>query len=775
MSDMKSVGRSIRKVDSLSIAAGRALYTDDYNLENPLHLMLLHSPHAHAEILSVDTSEAFRINGVVDILTYENTPAKLYSTAGQGFPEPSPYDHRMLDRKVRFVGDRVALVAAETPGAAQQALARIKVEYKELEPLFDPETSMDSDVPQLHSNQAYAPLPVKYDPSRNMAAEVELGFGDLEKGFSEADHIEDNVYHVHYASHCAMEPHATKTFFDEKGRLVVVTSTQVPFHVRRTLARVLDIPLRLIRVVKPRIGGGFGGKQEIILEPLAAFVAWKHKRATRFVLSRKEVFTFCRTRHPFRIRFRTGFRNDGTITAMDVDALMNSGAYGAHALTVLSNSGSKMLPLFNKIENVHFLGRSVYTNNPVGGAYRGYGAPQSYFGFNQQMDIIARKTGQDMLDFAKKWHIRQGETSQVFKILGEGTEGVEQHIRSCKLDECIDRGAEKIRWHEKRGLHLSPSPEKVRGVGMAISMQGSSIPLIDMASASMKMNEDGSFNLYVGATDLGTGSDTVLSQIAAEVLKVSPEKIIILSSDTDLTPFDVGAYASSTTYLSGKAVEKCAVRIREQILETASEILSSPLKELLFDYDGIRSGDGSRKVNLEEICLHTLYTKDQHQIQASASHVSTESPPPFMAQFAEVEVDTETGEVKVIEFVSAVDCGKAINPRLTEGQVEGATVSGITYALHEDYIFSRKGRMINDSFWDYKIFTAPDIPEIHTIIVDSEEETGPYGAKSVSEVGMNGPSPAIANAIYDAIGIRFFETPFTPDKILGELKKNIKG
>ncbi len=771
MSELKNVGKSVRKVDAFSIAAGRALYTDDFPLENPLDLMLLHSPYAHAEITAINTSEAELVDGVVDILTCENTPDTLYTTAGQGYPEPSPYDYRMFDRKVRFIGDRVALVAAETPEAARKALTMIQVKYRELEAVFDPEKSMEPLAPKLHGNDAYTPLPVKYDPLRNLAAEVELGFGDMVKGFSEADMVEDNIYHTHFASHCAMEPHATKAYFDEKGRLVVITSTQVPFHVRRTIARVLDIPLRSIRVVKPRIGGGFGGKQEIILEPMAAYVAWKHKRSVRFVLSRKEVFTFCRTRHPFRIRFRTGYRKDGTITAMDVDALMNSGAYGAHALTVLSNSGSKMLPLFNRIENVHFLGRTVYTNTPVGGAYRGYGATQAYFGFNQQIDIIARKTGQDILDFAKKWHIRKGETSEVFRILGEGKEGVEQYIGSCRLDECIDRGSEKIRWYERRDLHFSPAPEKIRGVGMAISMQGSAIPLIDMASASMKMNEDASFNLHVGATDLGTGSDTVLSQIAAEVLGVSTEKIIILSSDTDLTPFDVGAYASSTTYLSGKAVEKCALNIREQILSTASRIMEIPADELLYGEGRITDRSGSREVSLEEVCLHALYTKDQYQIQSCASHVASESPPPFMAQFAEVEVDIQTGEVRVIKFVSAVDCGRAINPRLAEGQVEGATINGISYALHENYIFNGKGRMMNDSFWDYKIFTAPDIPEIHTIVVDSEEQTGPYGAKSVSEIGLNGPAPAIANAIYDAIGIRLFKTPFTPDKILRELKK----
>lgn len=771
MNEFSCVGHSVRKVDSLSISTGSALYTDDFRNDDQMYLSMLYSPHPHAIIREIRDEEARSMPGVVDILHSGNVPRVMYTTAGQGFPEPSPYDYCLFDNKVRYLGDRVALVVAESREAAQKALSLIRVDYDPLPPIFDPERSTLPGAPRIHGDEAYAPLPVTYSPETNLAAEVELGFGDLEKGFSEADLVEEHTYYSQMASHCAMEPHVSLATFDEKGRLVIITSTQVPFHVRRTVARILDIPTGMIRVIKPRIGGGFGGKQEILLEPYVAYVAWKHKRPARMVLSRKEVFIFARTRHPFRIRLKTGFKKDGTITAFDMDALMNSGAYGTHALTVLSNAGSKMLPLFNKIENMHFHGRSVYTNLPVGGAYRGYGATQGYFAFNQQIDMIALKTGQDILEYIRKWHIREGETSEVFRALGEGKEGVEQYIRSSKLDQCIDEGAEAIGWYGTRGRCIRLNEDTFRGVGVAVSMQGSSIPLIDMAAASMKMNEDGSFNLHVGATDLGTGSDTVLSQIAAEALTVAVEKIHVISSDTDVTPFDVGAYASSTTYLSGKAVQKCAEKLKDQILQVASSILRSEREDLILDKGNVRDVKKGSSLSFEDICLHAFYTENQFQIQAQASHVSTESPPPFMAQFAEVEVDTATGQVRVSHFVSAVDCGQAINPRLAEGQVEGATINGISYALCEDYIFDEKGRMLNDSFDDYKIYTAPDIPGITTIIVESSEETGPFGAKSVSEIGMNGPVPAIANAIFDAVGIRLFQPPFTPEKVLKALEE----
>jgi CO/xanthine dehydrogenase Mo-binding subunit len=413
----------------------------------------------------------------------------------------------------------------------------------------------------------------------------------------------------------------------------------------------------------------------------------------------------------------------------------------------------------------------VYTNLPIGGAYRGYGATQGYFAFNQQVDIIARKTGQDVLEYIKKWHIRQGETSQVFEALGEGKEGVAQTVGSCRLDECIDRGAAAIGWSKKRDKRRSSNPEMVRGVGAAVSMQGSAIPRIDMASAYMKMNEDGSFNLSIGATDIGTGSDTILAQIAAEVVGVPVEHVIVHSSDTDRTPFDTGAYASSTTYLSGKAVQRCAEEVTGQILARGALLLETEMEELLCENGMLRDIKTGKGVSFSEICESCLYSREQFQIQAYASETSDVSPPPFMAQFAEVEVDVRTGKVRVVEFVSAVDCGQPINPVLAEGQVEGAALNGISFALCEEYVFDTKGRMLNPHFWDYKIYTAADIPEMVTIIVPSHEDTGPFGAKSIGEIAINGPGPAIANAIFDAAGVRLFELPMTPERVWRKLNE----
>ena len=775
MTDFSVVGKPVLKVDSLSLACGSARYTADYEMRDPLYLAFAYSPVAHGDIVSLDDSEARAMEGVTDVFHAFNTETELFTTAGQGYPEPSPYDTRLFNKRVRYAGEIVAAVLAGTLSEARAAAAAVKVEYAPLPTLFDPEKAMDKDSPSLHGEDgAYAPLPVPFRVEENVAGEVLFSFGDMEKGFADADFIVDETYRTHYTAHCALEPHAASAFFDEKGRLVIVASTQVPFHARRTVSRVVGIPAHMIRVIKPRIGGGFGSKQEIILELYAALAAWKYKRNVKAEMSRSEVFTAARTRHPMRVRIKTGVKNDGSITALDMSDVMNTGAYGAHALTVLSNAGSKVLPMFNKIENMNFVGRAVYTNLPIGGAYRGYGATQGYFAFNQHMDGIARRLGVDFLDFVKKHHIREGETSEVFKAIGEGTEGVSQIIRSCKLSECIDKGAEAIGWSSLRGKKIANGPV-VKGIGAAVSMQGSGIPQVDMASASMKMNDDGSFNLYVGATDIGTGSDTILSQIAAETLNVPLEMILILSSDTDLTPFDTGAYASSTTYVSGQAVLRCAEKVRSQILSVAEKMTGAAPESLVFKESRVVNTATGEETSFSDIACFAMYSHDQFQIQASASFTGSESPPPFMAQFAEVDVDTETGKVRVVKFVSVGDCGQPLNPKLVEGQIEGATMNGISYALTEQYIFNSKGKMTNNSFWDYKLFGTLDMPEMKTIVVDSDEPTGPYGAKSISEIGINGPAPAIANAIYDAVGVRIYDLPLTPEKVLKAIRARTDG
>ncbi|MDD3052411.1 MAG: molybdopterin-dependent oxidoreductase [Candidatus Cloacimonetes bacterium] len=763
----QQIGKKIEKIDAVSLSSGEAKFTADYPLKHPLHIAVLYSPHAFAEIISIDTTSAEKIEGVIDILHHGNTSGTLHTTAGQGYPEPSPYDMRLFDKKVRFVGDRVALVAANSKEIAQKAIQAIKVEYKILTPVFSTEEALEDISPKLHTDDEHAAIPVDYFPEKNIAAEIDACYGDVEKGFKDADFIEEYLHSTHQANHCPMEPHISSATFDEKGRLVIISSTQVPFHARRIVSKLTGLKIRDIRVIKPRIGGGFGIKQEIILEPLVALVAIRNKRDVLCAMSREEVFIAARTRHAMQTRIKIGYKKNGHITALEQHSVMNAGAYGSHALTVLSNAGGKVLPLFNKIDNIRFWGRSVYTNTLIGGAYRGYGATQSYFAINQILDDIACKLNLDILTYFKSQHIKVGETSPMFKALGEGTEGVEQVMNSCLLSECIDRGAAEIGWYEKRQKRIT-NGDSVKGMGAAIAMQGSGIPRIDMAAASMKMNEDGSFNLYVGATDIGTGSDTVLAQIAAETLTVTTKNIIVLSSDTDLTPFDVGAYASSTTYISGSAVKKCAELLKEQIFSVAAEMLNCQQEEITLE-KGIASNKYNQ-VSLEEIGYYSTYTCNQFQIQASASSTVELSPPPFAATFAEVDVDISTGKIKIDRLVTVVDCGQAINPKLAEGQVEGAAVNGISFALTEQYLFNEKGAVTNPSFWDYKIYNIADIPPMKSIILDSYESSGPYGAKSVAEIAINGPAPAIANAIYDAVGIRINDLPITPEKILKTLR-----
>jgi len=763
---LQVVGKSRKKVDGPALVTGRGQFTADLELRDLLHAKILSSPHAHARIRDIDSSQAMKLPGVHAVLTWKDLPRKAHTTAGQGAPEPSPYDSFLLDNKVRYVGDRVAVVAAESPDLALKALSLIEVDYEVLPPLFDPGEAMKPGAPVIHDEkEAHAVIPVPYDPNRNLAARASLLVGNVEKGLREADFIFDNIYETQYAAHTSIEPHVALSFLDEHDRLVIRTSTQVPFHVRRIVARILDIPVSRVRVIKPRIGGGFGGKQEVFLEGLCAALTLKTRRPVQIFFTREEEFVSSRTRHPQIIRLRSGVRKNGDITSLDLRVLMNTGAYGSHALTVLCNTGSKTLPLYH-CPNVSFNGDTVYTNLPVGGAYRGYGATQGYVATGIQMDEMACAIGMDPVEFYRRNHIRAGETSPVFQALGEGKEGVEMIIGSCGLDECLDRGARAIGWKKKRG-RPGKGPVK-RGLGMVCLMQGSSIPEIDMGAASIKLNEDGSFNLLVGATDLGTGSDTVLGQIAAEVLAVPLDKIIVYSSDTDMTPFDVGAYASSTTYLSGMAVKKAAEKVKDQILEAAASLLGVSKEKLRLEKGHAVSG--RRKASISRIAHYTLYEADQFQVMANASHISHKSPPPFSAHFAEVLVDTLTGKVQVSQYIAAVDCGTAVNPALAEGQTEGAVLNGISYALTEEYIFDSRGRMLNPNFNHYKIFCTRDLPDIKTILVPTHEPTGPYGAKSVSEISINGPIPAISNAICDAVGIRLRRTPFTPDRVLQALE-----
>ncbi len=761
---LKIVGTNQRRVDGYSLVTGKPVFVDDFDIKDMLYAKILYSPHPHALIKSIDKTEALKLDGVVAILTYKDIPHIPYTTAGQGHPEPSPYDTYSLDSKVRFVGDNVAVVAAETEAIAERALELIKVEYEILPAILDMEKAIGGVIihDEEHGDEGF---PI-HDAKKNIAAYVNVEVGDIEKGFEEADLVMENEYRVHYVQHAHIEPHICITYLDENGRLVILASTQVPWHVRRIVARLIEWEVSRVRVIKPRVGGAFGGKQEVFIEDLCAHLTVKTGRPVRLELTRAEEFYASRTRHPQILKWKTGVKKDGTIIANQLILLANTGAYGSHALTVQCNTGSKSLPLYRS-PNMKFEATVVYTNLPVAAAFRAYGAPQGYFAMECQMDEIAYALGIDPLDFRDKNHIQEGDSPEILKALGEGREGFEQVFRTCGLNECAKRGRELIEWDEKRGK--SGDGIIKRGIGGAYIMQGSGIPGIDMGAASIKINDDGSFNLLVGATDLGTGSDTVLAQIAAEVLDVPLDKFIVYSSDTDLTPFDAGAYASSTTYITGGAVIKAAKEILKQIYERAALLLKTDISELRHENGEVIAKNGE-KVTYSEIALHSLYFEEQLQIIATASNMSYVSPPPFGAQFVELTVDTETGVVEVQKVVSVIDCGRAINPPLAEGQIEGAVQNALGYALTEEMIFDDKGNVLNKSFLDYKIFSAIDMPEMITELVTTIEPTGPYGAKSVSEMPVNGIAPAVANAIFDAIGIRIRDLPFTAERVLKAIK-----
>ncbi|MBN2252085.1 MAG: molybdopterin-dependent oxidoreductase, partial [Kosmotogaceae bacterium] len=663
-----------------------------------------------------------------------------------------------------YVGDVVAVVAAKSEKAAREAVKSIKVEYEILDSVFDMREASKEGAPVIHDEDDCSGV---YDKSRNIAAHFVMDIGNVEKTLESCDFVLRKTYHVDTQLHAALEPHNALTFFDSVGRLTVVSSTQVPFHCRRILSRILKKPIADIRVIKPRIGGGFGGKQSIIVEPYAALVTIKTGMPARIVYGREEVSMGTNIRHEMSFDVSVGATKEGKIRAVSLQGISNTGAYGEHCLTTFMVAGSKTLPLYNKADAVHFGGDIVYTNLPPAGAYRGYGAPQGLFPLDCAIDELAHEMKMDPLKLKEMNSIREGETSPIFEIMGEGREGVPQIMRSCKLQECIDLGKRAIDWDRKRGKKTR-NGTKVRGVGCALAMQGSGIPKIDMGAATIKMNEDGSFNLLVGATDLGTGSDTILGQIAAEVLTVPLGKIVVYSSDTDLTPFDVGAYASSTTYVSGNAVRLAAEKVKEKVLDLAAEYLEKDRSELTLESGVIRGKDGS-SVSLSELCTMHMYTFNQQQICESASYVGEESPPPFAASFAEVEVDTDTGKITLINYVSYADCGLALNPIQAMGQLEGASMQGIGWALYEDIIYAKNGRMLTNDFFTYKVPSRMDYGKLTCGLVDSYEPTGPFGAKSIGEIGIDTPIPAIANAIFDATGIRLRHAPFKSERVLFEI------
>lgn len=762
---MSAVNRNVPKIDGPGMLTGKPAYTDDLAPRDSLVVKALRSPHPFARIRSIDASAAEAIEGVACVLTWRDVPRNIITRAGQGFPEPSPLDRFILDDTVRYVGDEVAIVAAETEDLARAALKAIEVEYEQLEPVLDFEQS-DGHASVIHREpEARENFPIGFDPARNTASAYEMSVGDFDAVAEKAPVVLRRRYYTQAQQHVALEPHAAATWLDVQGRLNVMTSTQTPFHARRIIASALDMEIGRVRVVKPRIGGGFGGKQQIHGEIFAALATLRTGRPARFVYTRHEVCEATFTRHPMRIDIALAAETDGTLRGIDMRILSDTGAYGEHALTVFMVAGSKTLPLYNKVEAVRFGGRTVYTNLCPAGAYRGYGAIQGNFALESAMDELAAELGVDPVALREMNMIAEGESSPIFAIMGEGTEGVPMTVESCKLAECVVRGRELIGWDAKYPRREA-APGKVRGVGMALAMQGSGIAGIDMGAATLKLNDRGSFNLLIGATDLGTGSDTILAQIAAETLQVPVDDIIVTASDTDVTPFDTGAYASSTTYVSGTAVKRAAERMREAIVAEGALRFEVDPADVEFDGAAVRTRDGERELSLRQLSTELLYSENQKQLMVTDSYCCEQSPPPYMAGFAEVEVDLATGKVDLIDYAAVVDCGTAINPNLARVQVEGGLLQGIGMAVFEDVRHDDRGRMLTRNLMHYRIPCRADAPSIRVELVESAEPTGPYGAKSVGEIGIDSPPAAIANAVANAVGARVRELPLTPERVL---------
>lgn len=774
MKDNQSVGKFAPKADGAQLVSGKPVYTDDIAPKDALIIKILRSPYAFAKIKGINKEKAEKIPGVECILTHEDLPKILFTRAGQSYPEPSTYDKYILDEYVRYIGDEVAIVAAISEDIALKAMKLIKVEYEVFEPVLDIEQA-EAHPSKIHfRDRCHSNINIGFDPEKNIAGVYNFDIGDVEEAFKKCDVIVSECYYSQAQAHAMMETYRAFSYIDQYGKLVIVSSTQIPFHVRRMIARSLDLPISKVRIIKPRIGGGFGGKQTAQVEFYTAAVTLKTGKPSKIIYTRRETFESTTTRQAMKINVTIGADNDGRIKAIDMKALSDTGAYGEHANTVLGAAGYKSLPLYNKVEAARFRGKAVNTNRTPGGALRGYGVTQGTFALESAVNELAHKLNIDPVVLREKNMLRKGETSLIFNLttVGVGKEPI--IMNSCELEYCVKKGKELIDWDSKYPRQQI-SPNKFRGVGMAITMQGSGIPGIDTATATIKLEDNGYFTLLLGATDIGTGSDTILRQIAAEVLGVENDTISVYSSDTDLTPFDVGAYASGTTYFSGNAVKKAASKMKELIEQEGARHLRIDVEDTIFNGKEIRNIAGDTKISLGDLSNRLIYKNPTNQLTSTASFGTSDVAPPFVSGFAEVEVDIETGKVDLINYAAVVDSGTIINPALARIQTEGGVVQGIGMALFEEVREDSRGKMITNNFMEYKIPSRLDINNIIVDFAESYEPTGPFGAKSIGEVVTNTPCPAIADAVYNAVGVRVRDLPITPEKVKMLLKNKNKG
>ena len=751
---MKYVNKPVPKTDAMSLVTGKPVYTDDLAPSDCLIVKILRSPHANAWVEEIKTDAAKKIEGIACVLTYEDVSHKRFTLAGQTAPEISPWDRYIIDKHVRFVGDPVAIVAGETEEAVDKALKRIKVKYRVEEAVLDIHTAKDNPILVHPEDDWYMPIPAGGDNKRNLCSSNVEEVGDVDAMLEKCAYTVDQVYHTKANQQTMMETFRTYCYMDHFQRLTVVSSTQIPFHIRRIVGNALNIPSSKVRVIKPRIGGGFGAKQSSVSEVFPALVTWVTGRPSKIVFSRKESMIASSPRHEMEIHIRMGADENGIVKAIDLYTLSNTGAYGEHGPTTVGLSGHKSIALYRHTEAYRFAYDVVYTNMQAAGAYRGYGATQGIFAVESAADELAHKMGMDPVKFRELNMPMEGEALPGYPDVPING--------SCTMDKCLARAKEMIGWDEKYPFR-DMGNGKVRGVGIAMAMQGSSIAGIDVGGADIKLNEDGSYTLALGCSDMGTGCDTILAQMAADCLDTDMKNIVVFSVDTDISPYDSGSYASSTTYATGNAVIQACGELRKRIHAFGAQMLGVSAEESDFDGEKVRTEDG-KEVTLQQIAGKATCGVCS-ELQVVKEYSSPISPPPFMVGAAEVEVDKETGQIDVIDYVGVIDCGTPINPNLARVQAEGGIGQGIGMVLYEDVQYTDKGKIRNNSFMQYKIPNRMDIPKVRIEFESSYEKTGPFGAKSIGELVIDTPCPAIANAVYNATGVRVRELPITPEKV----------
>ncbi|WP_418414843.1 xanthine dehydrogenase family protein molybdopterin-binding subunit [Blautia sp.] len=751
---MKYVNKPVPKTDAMSLVTGKPVYTDDLAPSDCLIVKILRSPHANAWVEEIKTDAAKKIEGIACVLTYEDVSHKRFTLAGQTAPEISPWDRYIIDKHVRFVGDPVAIVAGETEEAVDKALKRIKVKYRVEEAVLDIHTAKDNPILVHPEDDWYMPIPAGGDNKRNLCSSNVEEVGDVDAMLEKCAYTVDQVYHTKANQQTMMETFRTYCYMDHFQRLTVVSSTQIPFHIRRIVGNALNIPSSKVRVIKPRIGGGFGAKQSSVSEVFPALVTWVTGRPSKIVFSRKESMIASSPRHEMEVHIRMGADENGIVKAIDLYTLSNTGAYGEHGPTTVGLSGHKSIALYRHTEAYRFAYDVVYTNMQAAGAYRGYGATQGIFAVESAADELAHKMGMDPVKFRELNMPMEGEALPGYPDVPING--------SCTMDKCLARAKEMIGWDEKYPFR-DMGNGKVRGVGIAMAMQGSSIAGIDVGGADIKLNEDGSYTLALGCSDMGTGCDTILAQMAADCLDTDMKNIVVFSVDTDISPYDSGSYASSTTYATGNAVIQACGELRKRIHAFGAQMLGVSAEDSDFDGEKVRTEDG-KEVTLQQIAGKATCGVCS-ELQVVKEYSSPISPPPFMVGAAEVEVDKETGQIDVIDYVGVIDCGTPINPNLARVQAEGGIGQGIGMVLYEDVQYTDKGKIRNNSFMQYKIPNRMDIPKMRIEFESSYEKTGPFGAKSIGELVIDTPCPAIANAVYNATGVRVRELPITPEKV----------